>query len=86
MGIAGAYSYVVISVDVKGYAWDGLTVYKGIKRISQQPWQGYFKESLETPEISGTMANESDSEVPATSSKEFMNLPDGAETTLTKNA
>lgn len=58
----GDYSYVVISVDAKGYAWDGLTVYKGKKLISQQPCQGYFDTPLVQPAPNnGVMKNESDS-------------------------
>lgn len=67
----GDYSYVVISVDVKGYAWDGLTVYKGMKRISQQPCQGYFKAPLTAPDNSGAIHDESDS----TESETFIYTP-----------
>lgn len=67
----GDYSYVVISVDAKGYAWDGLTVYKGMKRISQQPCKGYFKEPLITPDNPGAIHDESDS----TESETFIYTP-----------
>lgn len=67
----GDYSYVVISVDAKGYAWDGLTVYKGMKRISQQPCQGYFKAPLTAPDNPGAIHDESDS----TESETFIYTP-----------
>lgn len=59
--INGDYSYVVISVDQKGYVWDGLTVYKGKKLISQQQCKtsldGYMPEP--SPD-NGTIIDESD--------------------------
>ena len=58
----GDYSYVVISLDAKGDVWDGLTVYRGMKLISQQQCQGYFDTSLLQPDPSnGVIKNESDS-------------------------
>ncbi|EDH5631382.1 hypothetical protein CB172_13165 [Salmonella enterica subsp. enterica serovar Claibornei] len=67
----GDYSYVVISVDAKGYTWDGLTVYKGMKRISQQPCQGYLKAPLTAPDNPGAIHDESDS----TESETFIYTP-----------
>lgn len=58
----GDYSYVVISLDAKGNVWDGLTVYKGKKLISQQQCQGYFDTPLAEPDPNnGVIKNESDS-------------------------
>ena len=58
----GDYSYVVISLETKGYVWNGLTVYKGMKLISQQQCQGYFDTPLAQPDPSnGVIKNESDS-------------------------
>lgn len=58
----GDYSYVVISLDAKGNVWDGLTVYKGMKLISQQRCQGYFDTPLAEPDPNnGVIKNESDS-------------------------
>lgn len=58
----GDYSYVVISLDAKGNVWDGLTVYKGMKLISQQQCQGYFDTPLAEPDPNnGVIKNESDS-------------------------
>ncbi|WP_151993966.1 hypothetical protein [Buttiauxella massiliensis] len=58
----GDYSYVVISLDAKGDVWDGLTVYKGSKLISQQECQGYFDTPLAQPDPNnGVIKNETDS-------------------------
>lgn len=58
----GDYSYVVISLDAKGDVWDGLTVYKGMKLISQQQCKGYFDTLLADPAPNnGTIKNESGS-------------------------
>lgn len=58
----GDYSYVVISLDSKGDVWNGLTVYKGMKLISQQQCRGYFDTPLALPDPNnGVIKNESDS-------------------------
>ncbi|EAT8908649.1 hypothetical protein KBV55_003172 [Salmonella enterica] len=67
----GDYSYVVISVDAKGYAWDGLTVYKGMKRISQQSCKDYLKAPLAAPDSASAIHDESDS----TESETFIYTP-----------
>ncbi|HEF0123879.1 TPA: hypothetical protein R8G81_002998 [Citrobacter youngae] len=67
----GDYSYVVISVDAKGCAWDGLTVYKGMKRISQQSCKDYLKEPLTAPDNTNAIHDESDS----TESETFIYTP-----------
>ena len=59
--INGDYSYVVISVDEKGYAWDGLTVYKGKKLISQQQCKTSLNDYMPEPSPdNGIIVNESD--------------------------
>lgn len=59
----GDYSYVVIATDAPGHVWNGLTVYKGKKRLSQQSCQTYFNGELPEPSAdNGTIASESDAD------------------------